>query len=397
MTDVLIAGGGIAGSSLAIMLGRAGFSVELFERDRFPREKPCGEGVMPAGLGVLDRLGLLDAVGGAPFYGVRYFAGSTVAEARFPASPGIPASGRGQRRWRLDQVLFDAATATPRVSAHAGTAVQAPIVEGGAVRGLTVEGHGYRAPLVVCADGLRSPLRRRLWLEGRPGSRVRVGVRTHFRLAPGGEPPPWVEVFLGHGYEFYVTPLPEGQLLVSALAERAAVRGGAAASFARWLAEQPLLTAELRGAEQLTAYMGRAPLQSTARRGFAPGAVLLGDAAGFLDPITGGGISEALLSAQLLAGYAPRMLSGDQAPFVEFERARTVLLRDHTLLTRLVLGLSRYHWLACSTVRLMCACPALFSHLVGVAGGTRRLLPLGAPASRRPIAGDRGNAEVLWR
>ena len=45
MADVLIAGGGIAGSALAIMLGRRGFSVELFERDHFPKEKPCGEGL----------------------------------------------------------------------------------------------------------------------------------------------------------------------------------------------------------------------------------------------------------------------------------------------------------------------------------------------------------------
>src|SRR5689334_19680311 len=73
MTDVLIAGGGIAGSTLAILLGRAGLTVELFERGYFPREKACGEGLMPGGVGVLERLGLADAIGGAPFYGVRYY------------------------------------------------------------------------------------------------------------------------------------------------------------------------------------------------------------------------------------------------------------------------------------------------------------------------------------
>ena len=61
MTDVLIAGGGIAGSALAILLRRAGLSVELFERGHFPREKACGEGLMPAGVAVLERLGLADA------------------------------------------------------------------------------------------------------------------------------------------------------------------------------------------------------------------------------------------------------------------------------------------------------------------------------------------------
>src|SRR6266536_382337 len=75
MADVLIAGGGIAGSSLAVMLGRAGLAVELFERGRFPKEKPCGEGLMPAGVGVLERYDLAGALGGAPFYGIRYYAG----------------------------------------------------------------------------------------------------------------------------------------------------------------------------------------------------------------------------------------------------------------------------------------------------------------------------------
>jgi len=59
MKDVLIAGAGIAGSALAIHLARRGYSVVLVERSRFPREKPCGEGVMPAGVAALERLVLL--------------------------------------------------------------------------------------------------------------------------------------------------------------------------------------------------------------------------------------------------------------------------------------------------------------------------------------------------
>src|ERR1700682_6085282 len=75
MADVLIAGGGVAGSAIAILLGRRGMQVELFERSNFPREKPCGEGLMPAGVAVLNRLGVGEEVGGVPFYGVRYHFG----------------------------------------------------------------------------------------------------------------------------------------------------------------------------------------------------------------------------------------------------------------------------------------------------------------------------------
>ncbi|MFL5801367.1 MAG: NAD(P)/FAD-dependent oxidoreductase [Roseiflexaceae bacterium] len=379
MADVLIAGGGIAGSALAVLLGRAGLAVELFERGVFPKEKPCGEGLMPAGVGVLERHGLADVVGGAPFHGVRYYAGALVAEGRFPAVAGLPATGRGQRRCRLDYALFAAAAATPGVTAAMAARVEAPICAGGRVVGLVVEGEPRRAPLVVAADGLRSPLRRQLGLDGPPPRRRRAGLRTHYRLAPGQAQPPWVEVFLGRGYEIYVTPLPEGEILVAGLAEQSAITSGAAAAMRCWIAGQPLLRARLEGAEQLTTIMGMAPLASRARAGVAPGAVLLGDAAGFLDPITGGGMAQALLSAELLAGYVARELGRDDAWLWEFERARRALLRDYRILTHMVLGLAAHPWLARGMLGLLRAAPTLFSHLLGVSGGMQRLIgpPLG--------------------
>jgi flavin-dependent dehydrogenase len=373
MTDVLIAGGGIAGASLAIMLGRAGLTVELFERGHFPREKACGEGLMPAGVGVLERLGLADAVGGAPFCGVRYYAGTLIAEGRFPAVAGVPATGRGQRRRHLDQVLFATAAATLGVTARTGLRVEAPLREGARVVGLRVEGVPRLAPFVVIADGLHSPLRRQLGLEGRPARRQRVGVRAHFGLAPGQTQPPWVEVFLGHGYELYVTPLPADEILVAALAERDAMAGGAAAAFKRWIGAQPILAARLEGAEQRTALIGMAPLTSTASAGVLPGAVLLGDAAGFLDPITGGGMAQALLTAELLAAYLVANRGADDAWVWAYERERQALLGDYRLLTRIVLDLAGHPWLAHQTLRLLQALPALFSHLVGVATGVRPL------------------------
>jgi menaquinone-9 beta-reductase len=374
MADVLIAGGGIAGSALAMMLGRAGLAVELFERGTFPREKPCGEGLMPAGVAVLQRHGLDAAAGGAPFYGVRYYAGALVAEGRFPAVAGLPASGRGQRRYVLDHALFAAAAATPGVVAHSGARVEAPIREGGRVSGLVVAGELRRAPLVVAADGLRSPLRRQLGMDGPPPRRRRVGLRTHYRLASGQGQPPWVEVFLGRGYELYVTPLPRDEILVAALAEQGVLGGGADACLRQRIGEQPVLAARLEGAEQITSAMGMAPLSSRARAGVAPGIVLLGDAAGFLDPITGGGMAQALLTAELLARYVARNLGHGDDWLWEFERARRALLRDYYILTQMVLGLSARPWLAHATLRLLRAAPALFSHLIGVSGGVRRLI-----------------------
>ncbi|MFI5372472.1 MAG: NAD(P)/FAD-dependent oxidoreductase, partial [Candidatus Eisenbacteria bacterium] len=333
VTDVLIAGGGVAGSALAILLGRAGLVVELFERGDFPREKPCGEGLMPAGVAVLDRLGLADAVGGTPLSGVRYHFHGTIAAGSFPGGMRTPSTGRAQRRVVLDRVLFEAAATTPGVVARTRAHVERPIVERGRVVGLVVDGTPRRAPLSVAADGVHSPLRRALGLD-RATRHRRVGMRVHYRLAPGVELAPWVDILIGAGHELYVTPLPRGELLVAALADIRAPGAPAEPSFERWCQAQPFLAERLRGAERLTPLRGVSPLTAGARRGFAPGMVLLGDAAGSLDPITGGGMTHALECAELLACHVSRMIAGEDKALVEFERRRRTLLSDYALLTR---------------------------------------------------------------
>jgi flavin-dependent dehydrogenase len=383
--DVLIAGGGIAGSSLAVQLGRAGLRVELYEERRFPREKPCGEGLMPAGVGVLKRLGLAQAVGGRPLHGVRYHGWGMCAEASFPAVGGMPSNALGQRRLHLDQTLFQAACRTPGVQAVEGTAVEGAVIEGGRAVGLRVAGKTRRAALVIGADGPHSPVRRSLGLDAPRPRRRRLGVRMHFRLARPAEQSSMIEVFIGEGHELYVTPLPDDEILVAGLSDRESFVGGdesgdARAALARWIQDEPLLRARLEGARPLTAVAGRSPLAHRARAGFAPGAVLLGDAAGFIDPVTAGGMAQALLTAELLAAYVPKVIAdgparGDQW-LRRFDRRRRALLRDYHLLTRFMLFLIDRPRLARTMLRLMRANPGMMRHLIGVAGGVRRLVAL---------------------
>jgi 2-polyprenyl-6-methoxyphenol hydroxylase-like FAD-dependent oxidoreductase len=376
MVDVVISGGGIAGSSIAILLGRQGLTVELFEHGQFPKEKPCGEGLMPGGVAVLDRLGLSDAVGGAPFYGVRYHFGDRTAEGRFPNIPGFPASGFGQRRKHLDHVLFQAAASTPGVTVHCGVQVDGPLIENERVVGLLVEGEPRRAKLVVAADGLHSRIRRQLGLE-MPVSRKRLGARAHFLLAPGQEQPPWVDVFVRAGHELYVTPLPQREILVAALADGSALGDTIDRAFAGWVKSEPELAARLQGAEQVTSLLCTSPLSGRARAGFARGVVLLGDAAGFLDPITGGGMTQALMTAELLAGYMRRGFDTIDDCIGAFDRDRRSMLRDYQRLTRMVLWLAdHFHWTEqfISVLRLS---PALLSHLIGVSAGMSPLFWFG--------------------
>jgi menaquinone-9 beta-reductase len=372
VVDVLIVGAGIAGSVLATLLGRNGFSVELFERGRFPKEKPCGEGLMPCGVAVLERMGLAEAAGGRPFYGVRYHLRNTTIEGRFPSVAGCVSSGRGQRRKDLDQALFRAATATHGVTAFTGTHVDGPLCENERVVGVRADGKSRRAALVVAADGVNSRFRHQLGLHI-PSRRKRFGVRAHFLLASDREQPPWVDVFVSKGYELYVTPLPNREVLVAALAHVHTLTQPLDRLFHHWCNSQPALRSRLDGAQQISPLRATSPLSGRARAGVARGLVLLGDAAGSVDPITGCGMALALLTAELLAKYVSRNLRKDSEWFWNFERDRQALLRDHRLLTNLMLCLSDHPRLAYWLLSAMRISPGLLSHLVGVSGGVRSL------------------------
>jgi menaquinone-9 beta-reductase len=371
ITHVLIAGGGLTGSALAIQLGRLGFSVELFERARFPREKPCGEGLMPAGVAAIERLGL-NARAGAPFEGVRYHFRERVVEGRFPEVRALPRLGRGLRRRELDNALFELAKRTPNVKVHTRAVVEAPLVESGRILGLIVNGAPRHGDLIVGADGARSQLRHALMLD-LPARRKRVGVCTHFRLTPGRAVPRSVDVYFGRGYELYVTPLPGGEVLVAALAGAEALNGRLEDQFRRWCGAQQHLADLLEGAERTGDLLAISPVSGRARQRFLPGLVLLGDAAGFSDPISGGGMTQALLSAELLSQYMARHARASEHWLAEFDRERKALLRDFRRLTALLLWLAEHQAFLGIALETMRRLPRLFSHLLGVAGCTHQL------------------------
>ncbi len=370
--DVLIAGGGIAGSSLAIMLGRKGFAVELYERAEFPREKPCGEGLMPGGVAVLDRLKVTDSVGGTRFKGVRYhFNGGTV-EGNFPRRTGFGQTGIGQRRKVLDHVLYSEAAATPGVRIRTGCRVEGPVIENGRVAGLIVEGKQVLAPLVAGADGMHSTIRQKLGLSC-PPRRGRFGIRAHFRLSEKKAQSDRVEIFVAKGKEIYVTPLPDHEINVIALGGTGANGEDTKVSLLQRCEAFPELASLLEGARQVSTTIGASPLTGRAIAGVAPGVVLLGDAAGFVDPVTGGGMTQALMAAELLAGYIAANELGEDDWLWSFERERRKMLRGYVLLTQAILRLSDKPQLTDVVLRMLACWPALLSHGLAVSAGTKPL------------------------
>ena len=121
------------------------------------------------------------------------------------------------------------------------------------------------------------------------------------------------------------------------------------------------------------------PLAGGARRNTVPGLVLLGDAAAALDPVTGGGMAQALISAEMLAAALVRRDGGfDPSDDVveEFDRRRKVLYREAALLSALVLSLVQRPRIARGAFWLLGRTPALYGHLLGAAAGTRSLCPI---------------------
>ncbi|MET8146443.1 NAD(P)/FAD-dependent oxidoreductase [Sphaerisporangium sp. NPDC005288] len=278
MIDLLVAGGGPTGLAAAINAALAGMEAVVVEPRPAPVDKACGEGLMPAGVAALRALGV--EVTGRPLRGIRYLDARRQADAPFRHGPGL-----GVRRTRLHAALAERA-------AEVGVKVVHGRVEGVRQRPGFVEAAGMRARWLVAADGLHSPLRRALGLELPPGRAPRrYGLRRHFQVAPWTD---FVEVHWAARGEAYVTPVADGLVGVAVLSRERR-------PYEEHLAQFPALLSRLAG-PAATSVRGAGPLRQRARARVAGRVLLAGDAAGYVDALTGEGVSIGLLSARALIG-----------------------------------------------------------------------------------------------
>jgi geranylgeranyl reductase family protein len=349
--DALVAGAGPAGSALAAHLARAGASVLLVEAAEHPRPKACAEYASPRIVEELARLDLAsswvdDAV---PLLGINLHAGGRMAPIRY-------ADDRGPRpAWGVDRRTFDARLARHAAACGADlrerTRLARLVIEGSRVRGARLRDLAtgteteVRAGWTIGADGSRSTISRLLGVDRPVRFPRRLGLIAHYtgvsELADHGE------MHVGGAGYVGLAPTPGDELNVGMALPLAGRGTSAEARFGSAIAALPAVARRLAGSRRLTPIRGAAPIGHRVSRSAGPGWLLVGDAAGFVDPFTGEGIFRALRSARAAADAI--RAGGDVVASYRGERRRAFAAKD--TLTWLVQG--------------FLAAPPLLEHAVG--------------------------------
>jgi geranylgeranyl reductase family protein len=342
--DVIVVGAGPAGSTTATILAQQGHDVLLLDRSEFPRDKACGDGIPAGAFKRLYRCGMGDKFEEAkargemyPITGMRLMSPKGhVIKANFPEDDLFSHV--------MPRVYFDAVIQECAVESGAdfrAAAVKGPLIEDGRVVGVSARMNGsvkpIRSKVVVGADGVTSVLTRRL----RPTSKQHkdnhraIAIRAYIHDLEVF--PSHVEFFLydevlpGYGWIFPTADDEEANIGLGMRLDMFRKIHGDLNVFLQRFLDLPMIKKRLkRGGEvsNARAWQLNFGSQKDLRHTF-DGALLVGDAAGFINPITGGGIHNAIISAEFAAETIDGALaSGD----VSREQLKVYEQRTHSVM-----------------------------------------------------------------
>jgi flavin-dependent dehydrogenase len=360
-----VVGAGPAGAAAALFAARRGHRVIIVDKQAFPRDKPCGEGLMPGGRPALRELGLEDAVvasGAPPLEGIQFgLAEEPPVAVPFPEHDGEQA-GLGIRRLTFDARLADVLGHDSRIQFCPHTEAR-DIRTGtdGMATVITAAGE-VRARIVAVADGLRSAFRHRLgWTVG-PRPPHRYGIVAHWTMDAPVDP--WVRITFDRGLEVYEGPVAGNQRMVGLLCYQDRMRefGGRLASRYREIAQS--MQPALRNAELVGSVAAVGPFWYRASTVARDGVFLIGDAAGFTDPITGEGIAAGLRQARAFAAALDT-----PNPERAYRQAHRRLTKDPRRVAALFLRLSRTPALVERAMRGHQRAPQTLTTLLGIGFG----------------------------
>jgi flavin-dependent dehydrogenase len=288
---------------------------------------------MPGALTALDRLGA--HVDGFAFAGIRYVADGSIADHRFRAGPGL-----GVRRTSLHRALADRAR-------DVGVDIAAVRVTHVSQDANAVAAAGLRARWLLACDGLHSRIRQELGLARTVSNPRRFGLRRHFRVEPWSE---FVEVHWTPSAEVYVTPVSPDLVGVAVLGDRSvdynAVVRVTAAGY------------RLANADRASMLRGAGPLRQATTQRVAGRILLVGDAAGYVDALTGEGIRLGLVQARAAVAA---IAAGNPA---RYETDWRRITRDYRLLTSALVAAGRRPALRSRIVPLASRLPRVYGAIV---------------------------------
>jgi len=337
--DALIVGAGPAGSAMAAGLGRAGARVLLLEQAHHPRPKACAEYASPMISEELTRIGLEPGAWSheaVPLSGMHLHAGGHAVRIAYADRHG------SRRAWGVDRRRFDERLARHAVDSGAQLGEGARVVElthgGGRVSGARIRDMRTRrtetieADWVIGADGARSAVARLLGVDRAVRFPRRLGLIAHYAgvtdLTDHGE------MHVGRGWYVGLAPTPGGELNVGMALPMVESSGSAELRFEAAIDALPAVAGRLAGSTRISPIRGAAPIGHRVKDAAGPGWMLIGDAAGFVDPFTGEGIHRALRSAR--AAVEALQAGGDVAATYRRERRRAFAAK--TALSWLVQG-----------------------------------------------------------
>jgi flavin-dependent dehydrogenase len=376
MVDAVVVGGGPAGSTCARLLARAGLSVTLVERATFPRRKVCGEYLNSGAVAALDRLGVLDDVRAQSFalHGVRLVPPRAPA-VELPFAHGALAC----ERETLDAILL-------RAAVYAGVTVVHGRVEDvlhnrGRIDGVWVrndDGSTYevRARWTVGADGCGSVVARHARLTRRSWLLVpRFAVGGHY--TGFGDLGGFVEMYVGAGAYFALNPLGHDMTNVMVVVPKTMLAkwsGFVDEGVAGKAAELGRGHRSFAAAHRIGARAASGPLAHSVRAPVGNGVILIGDAAGFLNPFTGQGVFLALTSAEnaaraIVASAANRAREGSE--FAAYAEDRNADFAARKRLSAAVGWLIDVAPLARRAAKKLARSPHLATKLVDALAGMR--------------------------
>jgi flavin-dependent dehydrogenase len=323
MDDVAIAGAGPAGALAAAILAKAGLRVSVFDRARFPRHKLCGDTLNPGALDAIRRHAEVTSLieNSDPIDGM-LLTGPGGVRVRGQYGKGV--TGRSITRKVLDQWLLERAVAAG-ADLHEGTAIRDVSIADGRVAGVMTSGRmgqavRHPARMVIAADGRRSTIAIGRGLSRQPSRPRRWAIGGYFADVAGVTT--FGEMHVRRGHYIGVAPVPGGLTNACVVVPASRGRAGATSDLGDWplahpaaaldrvLKSDPELSSRFANARAVAppAMLGPMAVDTTAAG--EPGLLLAGDAAGFIDPMTGDGLRFALIGAELAAGIVREVFEG---------------------------------------------------------------------------------------